>query len=71
MLIFQHEVVCWETYCHLLGSWLPEKFVKATYLVPKSLKSKEQSSFFGVGEAVLSDSRNGEQSVSYILTVTH
>lgn len=49
-----------ETYCHLLHTWLPAKTVESAHLVPKSLQSEELSYLFGVGEAVLSDPRNGK-----------
>lgn len=49
-----------EVYCHLLQSWLPAKLVKCSHLVPKSLQSEELSYLFGVGEALLSDPRNGK-----------
>jgi chromosome segregation ATPase len=47
-------------WCHVLGRWLEGSTVKAAHLVPKSLMSEELSYLFGVGEALLSDPRNGK-----------
>jgi len=46
-------------WCPLTG-WHPEERVKAAHLVPKSLQGPELSNLFGVGEAILSEPRNGE-----------
>ena len=46
------------SYCHLTG-WYLDQDVKAAHIVPKSLQSEEVSYLFGVGEAMLSDPRNG------------
>lgn len=46
-------------YCHLTG-WHPDGVVKAAHIVPKSLNSEEVSYLFGVGQAVLSDPKNGK-----------
>ncbi|KUM59197.1 hypothetical protein ACN42_g7953 [Penicillium freii] len=46
-------------WCHVLGTILPEKHIKAAHLVPKSLTSKEVSHIFGVSDGVLGDARNG------------
>lgn len=47
-----------DSFCHLTG-WHHHSQVKASHIVPKSLQSDELSYLFGVGEAVLSDPRNG------------
>lgn len=52
-----------DLFCHLTG-WHHHSLVKASHIVPKSLQSDELSYLFGVGEAVLSDPRNGMFSTS-------
>lgn len=47
-------------WCHVLGTILPEKHIKAAHLVPKSMTSKEISHLFGVSDGVLGDPRNGK-----------
>ncbi|KAI9789413.1 MAG: hypothetical protein M1816_006073 [Peltula sp. TS41687] len=47
-----------EAWCCLTG-WTESSDTKAAHIVPKSLQSQELSYLFGVGEAVLSDARNG------------
>ena len=47
-----------EAWCCLTG-WNMSDDTKAAYLVPKSLQSGELSYLFGVGDALLSDPRNG------------
>ncbi|WEW59460.1 hypothetical protein PRK78_004934 [Emydomyces testavorans] len=46
-------------WCHVQGDWQPAKTTKTAHIVPKSLTSDELSYFFGVGEVILSDRRNG------------
>ncbi|CAI7595202.1 unnamed protein product [Penicillium discolor] len=46
-------------WCHVLGTVLPQKQIKAAHLVPKSMTSKEVSHLFGVSDGVLDDPRNG------------
>ncbi|KAJ5504113.1 hypothetical protein N7463_006987 [Penicillium fimorum] len=46
-------------WCHVLGTILPQKNIKAAHLVPKSMTSKEVSHLFGVSDGVLGDPRNG------------
>ena len=50
------EELAW---CHLIG-WCGAKRVKAAHIVPKTLESDSLAYLFGVGEAKLSDPRNGE-----------
>jgi hypothetical protein len=47
-------------WCHVLRKWYQAQDVKAAHLVPKSLAGDELSYLFGVGEAILSDPRNGK-----------
>ncbi|KAJ5576462.1 hypothetical protein N7535_003388 [Penicillium sp. DV-2018c] len=46
-------------WCHVLGTVLPQKNIKAAHLVPKSMTSKEAAHLFGVSDGVLGDPRNG------------
>lgn len=52
-------------WCHILG--IKHQAVKAAHLVPKSLTKDEVSHLFGDGEAILSDPRNGNDSLSPLL----
>lgn len=47
-----------QAHCALTG-WRLSNGLRAAHLVPKSLSSEELSYLFGVGDAVLSDPRNG------------
>jgi hypothetical protein len=47
-------------WCHVLGTVLPQKNIKAAYLIPKSMTSKEVSHLFGVSDGVLDDPRNSK-----------
>ncbi|OQE24057.1 hypothetical protein PENFLA_c010G08294 [Penicillium flavigenum] len=46
-------------WCHVLGTILPKKNIKAAHLVLKSLTFREVSHLFGVSDGVLGDPRNG------------
>lgn len=45
--------------CCPLTGWSPSGDLRAAHIVPKSLSSEELSYLFGVGDAILSDPRNG------------
>ena len=47
-------------WCHVLGTVLPQKNIKAAHLIPKSMTSKEVSHLFGVNDGVFGDPRNSE-----------
>lgn len=48
------------SWCHVFHQVLPEKYVKAAYLVPKSMTAKKISHLFGVEDGVLADPQNGK-----------
>jgi hypothetical protein len=48
-----------ELWCHVLGKWLPKKYVKTAHLVPASLSGPEISYAFGVEKLNLEDGRIG------------
>jgi hypothetical protein len=51
------------SFCHVLGFFLPASTVKAAHVVPKSLSQAEVSHIFGVQDGVLSDPRNGKNTL--------
>ena len=57
------ECVGETSFCHVLGFFLPAPSVKAARLVPKTLSQAEVSHIFGVQDGVLSDPRNGKNTL--------
>ena len=58
-------------WCHVLGTVLPQKNIKAAHLVPKSMTPKEVSHLFGVSDGVLDDPRNGKNVLVVAKEMTH